>query len=207
MNILAFSDPHADAKALRDVVHSANTGEQAIDVVVGAGDFADRGQGTAEMLTILESLNCPLILVSGNHDRLEEMRDFVDTRPRMHLLHGNTVVIKGFVFVGIGSAIARAEPSRNSEWLHEEDAEHMLAEHPRADVLISHTPPRGAVDIHPDGSSGGSVAIRNAIERLTPSLCLCGHVHNAHRMQHQLGPTLVHNLGPRGYVHMLAEAS
>ncbi len=201
MNILAFSDPHADAAAVREVARLANSADQHIDAVVGAGDFADRGKGTSDMLAILDALDCPLILVSGNHDRLDEMREFVGSRPRMHLLHGNTVTLSGVVFVGIGSAIARAEPSPNSEWLHEDQAEHMLASQARADVVVSHTPPRGTVDLHPDGSSGGSVAIRNAVRRLQPSLCLCGHVHNAHRMQHRLGSTLVHNLGPRAHVH------
>ncbi len=199
LNIFAFSDPHANRDAMQRVLEQAENA----DIVVGAGDFADRGEGTEVTLRILESLTCPIVLVSGNHDRLGALRDATDAHANMHLLHGTCVNLAGLEFLGIGSAIASAEPSANSEWLHEEDARQLLDEHPAASVLVSHTPPAGIADIHPDGTSGGSRAIRHTIERLQPRLCLCGHVHHAHGVQQRLGSTLVHNLGPSGHMHRI----
>lgn len=205
IRLLAFSDPHADIEAMQEVVRLAAPDEAAADLVVGAGDFADKGQGADQALSVLDALNCPLVMVSGNHDRLSYLQEYAAARPGVHLLHGDAVTIDGIHLVGIGAAIARAEPSCHSEWLHEDDARALLAPHSHADVLVSHTPPRGAVDIHPDGVSGGSDAIRDTLLRLQPALCLCGHVHNAHRMQqrihHKQRSTLVHNLGPKAHLH------
>ena len=192
MRIVAFSDPHREVAAAHRVRHAS----AAADVVVGAGDFGDRGRGARDTLDVLADLHCPLVIVSGNHDRVDELADFAATHAGVHLLHGDGVDIDGVRFVGLGSAVARAQPSPNSEWLHEDEAARLLAAHVRCDVLVTHTPPRGAADVHPSGRSGGSEAVRAAVLRLAPALCLCGHVHRSHGVRVRLGPTRVHNLGP-----------
>lgn len=199
LRLFAFSDPHADVAAMRRLaVEGAGA-----DLLVGAGDFGDRGRGATAALEALDAVTCPVLIVSGNHDRLPELHAFAATRANIHLLHGSAVQIGGLRFLGIGSAIARREPSPNSEWMHEDEATRLLSPHTAASVLISHTPPAGAADKHPSGQSGGSTAVRDAVLRLKPALCLCGHVHNEHRTQQLLGTTLVHNLGPDGYLHEL----
>jgi len=197
MKLVAFSDPHRRQAS----AHALVAASDAADVAIGGGDFGDRGQGALEVLSILARVRCPLLIVSGNHDRLDTLESFADEHDHVQLLHGTAVTIDGLRFVGIGSAIATAQPSPNSEWLHEDDAAALLDRHRRCDVLISHTPPWGAADLHPDGSSGGSVAVRGFIERLSPALCVCGHVHRSHGAQARIGPTLVHNVGPRVAVH------
>lgn len=197
--LFAFSDPHAKLDAMERIVERA----QGADLVVGAGDFGDRGRGATAALECLDALTCPILIVSGNHDRLPELAAFAESRREVFLLHGTAVTLHGLDFVGIGSAIAKREPSPNSEWMHEDAAQQLLSAHDKASVLISHTPPRGIADRHPSGQSGGSQSVREAIQRLQPRLCLCGHVHNAHQIQQHLGGTLVHNLGPEGYLHRL----
>ncbi len=192
MKIVAFSDPHRDLDAARALVIASVYA----DVATGAGDFGDRGVGASEVLEVLAAVHCPLLIVSGNHDRLTELACLADRWPHVHLLHGSTITIDGVVFVGLGGAVARSEPSSNSEWVHEADAATLLEAHERCDILISHTPPVGAADIHPDGTSGGSTAVRTAVLRMHPELCLCGHVHCSHGVRAHVGATLVHNLGP-----------
>lgn len=200
MQLLAFSDPHRDTRTARELVAAS---AQA-DLIVGGGDFGDRGLGARDVLDILADTACPVVIVSGNHDRLDELRALTARHAGLHLLHGEAIDVGGLRFVGIGSAIARREPSANSEWLQENDATALLAPHDRCDVLISHTPPVGAADVHPDGSSGGSDAIRAAVLRWQPRLCLCGHVHRSHGVRVALGNTLVHNLGPSVSRHELS---
>lgn len=171
------------------------------DIVVGAGDFGDRGAGADEALGVLDALECPLLIVSGNHDRLPLLHDYSENRSNVHVLHGSSITVDGVRFLGIGSAIAHAEPSPNSEWLHEDDATELLRKHQDIDVLISHTPPKGSADAHPDGESGGSLAILQTVQRLAPQLCLCGHVHWSHGVRQNIGRTLVHNIGPQPVWH------
>jgi Icc-related predicted phosphoesterase len=47
------------------------------------------------------------------------------------------------------------------------------------DILISHGPPRGWVDLSRYGTHDGSVALLAAVERARPALTICGHVHEA----------------------------
>jgi len=197
MKLVVFSDPHRRLGAARALVAASDEA----DVAIGGGDFGDRGQGSLEVLSILATVRCPLLIVSGNHDRLSTLAAFAEQHDHVQLLHGTAVTIDEVRFVGIGSAIAGAEPSPNSEWLHEDEAAALLAPHRHCDVLISHTPPLGAADIHPDGMTGGSITVRDTVQRLSPSLCLCGHVHRSHGVQARLGRTLVHNVGPRVAVH------
>ena len=192
VRIVACSDPHGRVEVARALVEASGPA----DVAVCAGDLGDRGLGARRMLSALAEAPSPLLIVSGNHDRLDELAALAGRWPHVHLLHGTRVEIAGARFVGLGGAVALAEPSANSEWVHESDAAALLAPHGACDVLVSHTPPAGAADAHFDGSSGGSAAVREAVERLRPALCLCGHVHGSHGVRTRLGGTLVHNLGP-----------
>jgi uncharacterized protein len=70
MRLLAFSDLHRDA-AIAEVVVGAS---RHVDVVVGAGDFATRGVGLRDTLSVLRQLTVPFVLVPGNHDDPEELR-------------------------------------------------------------------------------------------------------------------------------------
>ncbi len=46
-----------------------------------------------------------------------------------------------------------------------------------------HTPPRDVLDTTAAGTHIGSVALRRVVERLQPPLVLCGHVHEAPRIE------------------------
>jgi Icc-related predicted phosphoesterase len=54
------------------------------------------------------------------------------------------------------------------------------------------------VDVSSRGQSLGSVAVRQAIDRLRPRLVVCGHIHGSGGQQVLLGPTPVVNAGPAG---------
>ncbi len=82
--------------------------------------------------------------------------------------------------------------------LSEKDAAAMLATCEAADILITHSPPKGVADRTSGGHSVGSVAVRDAIERIGPQLALCGHIHDSWGQEGLIGRTRVVNLGPRG---------
>ena len=197
MRIVACSDPHGRLDVARALVAASRSA----DVAVCAGDLGDRGRGAPAMLAALAEAACPLVVVSGNHDRMDELAALAERWLAVQEVHGARVALGGAGFVGLGGAVALAEPSANSEWVHERDAAALLAPHRACDVLVSHTPPAGAADVHFDGACGGSVAVREALERLRPALCLCGHVHGSHGVRTRLGATLVHNLGPAVSCH------
>ncbi|MEE9319553.1 MAG: metallophosphoesterase [Granulosicoccus sp.] len=192
MNILAVSDLHCDAKATRKIVAESASA----DVVVAAGDYGIRGKRSVETLAAMIEIDCPVVLVSGNHDSLTEIQEFCKERQSWHLLHGSAVEISSVVFLGIGGEIPKRGQADWNETLSEQQAAELLKVSNKCSVLISHTPPLGFADIQRDGSHEGSAAILEAIVQIEPALCLCGHIHHSWGARAEYGSTLIHNLGP-----------
>ena len=190
MKLLAFSDLHlARARAADLVVASAEA-----DLVVGAGDFCNARQGLAEAMELLSDITAPMVMVAGNAESADELRAAAPANA--HVLHGNGVTIEGVTFWGLGGGVPETPFGAWSWDLFEEDAEALLEPCERADVLITHSPPKGLGDLTSTGLSVGSTEIRAAIERLQPKLALFGHVHEAWGARGQIGQTACANLGP-----------
>lgn len=192
MKVLAFSDLHRDTDAATALLKASADAS----IVVGAGDFATKGQGASDTLEILANCKVPVLLVHGNHDDPDELATFCDGFENLHYLHGQTKVIEGVSFFGLGGEI----PSRNDFLWNaaetETDASKLLERCPRNAVMITHTPPLGIADLQKDGEHEGSGAIRNALLETTPQLVLCGHIHHAWGTDGREGATYVRNLGP-----------
>ena len=193
MRILAFSDLHRDRDAAREIVDAARDA----DVVVGAGDFATRGVGLGDTMDLLRAVTVPMVLVAGNHDDLDELRNACGNSDAVHVLHGGGVVIGGISFFGLGFEIpagARDEPW--NQRLDEAEAARLLRACPPSAVLVTHSPPFGCADIQGNGAHEGSHAIRDAVVSTNPRLHLCGHIHHAWGTSGIIGECRVRNLGP-----------
>ena len=196
MKILAFSDVHCDLAVCADLVQAG----AGADLVIGAGDFAQRHMGLEETLEALEPLAQKAVYVPGNNETADALRACTGAV----VLHGEAVEVAGATIVGIGGAIPPLPPLPWGSYdLEEDDAAAMLAPYSRADILISHSPPRDTVDrLAAEGLLGmhgniGSVAVREAAQRMRPALVFCGHVHDSWGARARLGETQVANLGPR----------
>ncbi|MEZ5777362.1 MAG: metallophosphoesterase family protein [Paracoccaceae bacterium] len=189
MRVLAFSDLHLDVSARDAIIAAADSA----DLIVGAGDFAVRLRGLDEFMVAFETVANKAIFIAGNNETVEELRGATAAR----VLHGETAEINGLVFAGLGAAVP---PLQTLPWdsfdLSEERAERLLAGIERADILISHSPPRGVCDRHGRLGSIGSDAVLAATRRLGPRYLLCGHIHDDWGARGRIGQTEVMNLGP-----------
>jgi Icc-related predicted phosphoesterase len=193
MRLLAFSDLHTDtAQAERLAEASANA-----DVVLGVGDFASVHSGLEETIAALRSITKPTVVVPGNNETEDALRDACEGWENATVLHGQGAEIDGVVFFGLGAGV----PVTPWDWsfdLTEEEAAQKLAGCPEGCVLAVHSPPRGHVDTSSGGEHLGSVAVLETITAKQPRLALCGHIHEAWGARSQIGPTEVINLGPGG---------
>ncbi|MDU8928496.1 metallophosphoesterase family protein [Alisedimentitalea sp. MJ-SS2] len=191
MKLLAFSDLHASGKQAASLVEAA----QNADLVIGAGDFCNARRGLDEALALLDGIRAPMVLVPGNAESAEELRAAAGNRA--NVLHGDGIEFEGrLLLFGLGYGVPLTPFGDWSCDLTEEQAETMLADCKAADILITHSPPKGVVDQTSQGISVGSTAIRAAIERIKPGLVLCGHIHDSWQQQGRIGETRVVNLGP-----------
>jgi uncharacterized protein len=193
MRILAFSDLHRDAAMAEAVVSEC----RGADVVVGAGDFATCGLGLQDTLLILRRMAVPFVLVPGNHDDLQELRTACADWPLAYVLHGQSVVLGGVAFFGIGFGSGLANPEPWNKALDEGEAAQLLMQCPERAVLVSHSPPYGIADQQKDGRHDGSAALRDAVLNRQPQITICGHIHNAWGQSGSIGHTPIHNIGPK----------
>lgn len=191
--MLAFSDLHRDLdQAGRLVEMSADA-----DVVVGAGDFCSVHEGLEEAIDVLGGIEAPTVLVPGNNETEEALREACSDWDAATVLHGEGAEVAGLPFFGLGAGV----PITPWDWsydLSEKDAEAMLADCPEGCVLVVHSPPRGHCDRSGGGDHLGSEAILDAIESKQPRVAVCGHIHESWGSESTVGSTRVLNLGPDG---------
>jgi uncharacterized protein len=193
VKLLAFSDLHRDLGQAAELVEMS----AGADVVIGAGDFASVHEGLEETIGALASIETPTILVPGNNETEDALREAASEWNAATVLHGSGTTIDGTEFYGLGAGI----PVTPWDWsfdLDDESAAEQLAPCPEAAVLVLHSPPQGHCDANGSGDHFGSPALLQAIEQKHPRLAVCGHIHESWGCQSQVDETPVHNLGPKG---------
>lgn len=194
MKLLLFSDLHCDAGKAKQLVELSRD----VDMVVGAGDFGNLRRGLDRSIDVLQSIDKPAVLVPGNSESDAELRDACRQWPSAHVLHGSGVTIEGVGFFGIGGGIPVTPFGSWSFDFTEEQAAKLLIDCPQECVLVTHSPPKGAVDVSSRGVSLGSVTVRHVIQSHSPRLVVCGHIHESSGKHEFIGSTPVVNAGPDG---------
>lgn len=190
MRILAFSDLHHARARAADLVAAS----EGADLVIGAGDFCNMRQDLAGAMAMLAGISAPMVVVPGNAESAGELR--AAAADGVTVLHGQGVKIGGLTLFGLGYGVPETPFGAWSCDLGEDRAAAILAACGAADILITHSPPKGVGDVTSGGVSVGSTAIREAIERVQPALALCGHIHDSWGREGRIGATRVVNLGP-----------
>jgi Icc-related predicted phosphoesterase len=193
VRLLAFSDLHRDLDQAGKLVEMSADA----DVVIGAGDFASIHEGLGEMISALAAIEAPTVLVPGNNETEEALREAAAGWEAAAVLHGTGTTIEGTEFFGIGAGI----PVTPWDWsfdLDEAAAAALIGDCPEGAVLIIHSPPQGHCDTNSGGDHFGSRALLEGIEEKAPRIAVCGHIHESWGCESRIGETPVHNLGPAG---------
>jgi uncharacterized protein len=194
MKLLLFSDLHLSLDAARRIVEQS----KGVDVVVGAGDFTSVRREFSALMDVLRAIDRPAVVVAGNAETTEELRQACRSWPSAQVLHGSGTSIQGVEFWGLGGAVPVTPFGSWSYDLPEDEAAKLLAGCPSGGVLVTHSPPKGAVDRASEGKSLGSTSVRDAVLRSKPALVVCGHIHGSAGRHELLGSTPVVNAGPAG---------
>ncbi|MDR7537732.1 MAG: metallophosphoesterase [Armatimonadota bacterium] len=120
------------------------------DVVLLPGDLTHLGRGE-EALDLLHVLPVPVLAVPGNMD---DARAAETITRRGRLAGAEPVVIGGVSFGGpeVGGP---------------------------CDLLVTHEPPRGTLDVAFTGQHVGSHTVREILARVRPKAHACGHIHES----------------------------
>ena len=156
MKLLAFSDLHRDLEQAARLTELSDEAE----IVIGAGDFASMHEGLEETIDALADISKPTILVPGNNETEDALREAVASVNWLAatVLHGSGIEIEGIDFYGLGAGI----PITPWDWsydLDDEAAAEKLADCPDGAVLVLHSPPHGHCDESSSGDHLGSLSL------------------------------------------------
>jgi len=197
MKLLLFSDLHSDFRTASKLVELSKD----VDIVIGAGDFCVGRRGLEKIINTMAQVNNPTVLVPGNSESYHELNKACRLWKNAQVLHGTQVTIDGITFFGIGGGIPITPFGSWSYDFSEDEAFELLRDCPPGCILISHSPPKGVLDLSSDGRSLGSHAVRETINKKKPGLVVCGHIHGSSGQTHRLGKITVINAGPGGIIY------
>lgn len=154
------------------------------DVLIHAGDFLGRGK-----LYELESFNKWLgnlphkhkIIVAGNHDWCFERDEFLAREILTNglYLQDESVLIDGVEFYG-----SPWQPEFFNWAFNLPRGRHLREKWNNipetTQVLITHGPPHGILDLTSHGIHAGCEELRLAVERIKPSYHIFGHIHEGY---------------------------
>ena len=166
------------------------------DILIHAGDATIRG--TIEEVAAFNRWfktfpHRHKIFVAGNHDWLFELdnvraRSLLD--PSITYLQDSSVQIDGVSIYG-----APWQP-RFYDWAFNLDRGAPMSEKwamipDGVDVLITHGPPNGILDITPAGDNAGCEELRKRVEQVRPRLHVFGHIHLGYGIEDRNGTRFV----------------
>jgi len=197
MKLLLFSDLHSDFRTASKLVAMSKD----VDVVIGAGDFCIGRRRLEKIIGALAPIKKPTVLVPGNSESEEELKNACRSWESAHVLHGSRTTIDDIDFFGIGGGIPITPFGPWSYDFTEDEASELLRDCPPHGILVSHSPPKGVLDRSSDGRHLGSRAVRETIDSKKPTLVVCGHIHGSAGLRDRLDSTVVINAGSRGIVY------
>lgn len=192
MKLLHISDTHGSHSALDETIKMlVETND--IDVVIHSGDFMRHSMKYMDYESFIEWFkSLPIehkILVPGNHDMWCEQLEFDQEFRKavvpddVHLLINESVEIEGVIFWG------SPYTPEFFDWgfqLYGTDGYDLWKEIPEnTDVLITHGPSMGVLDMLPTGVFVGCPFLAQRIDELEIKAHLFGHIHDAYGLSHE----------------------
>ncbi len=168
MKILHISDTHGCHRRLHDLPQA--------DIIVHSGDFTMNGseQEALDFMNWFCDLPYPQkIFICGNHDDCLYGATIDGLDNNVHYLCNSRVEIDDVKFYGV--------PMFMGDCITDRQTKHYANIPEGTDILITHTPPYGILDLD-DNINYGSEELLARITAVQPRLHLFGHIHLQHEI-------------------------
>ncbi len=201
MNITCISDTHGYHETLKEKLHGG-------DMIIHAGDCSHFGSLEANIAFLKWFNELPYrfkIMVAGNHDFAFQLKskEFQSSLKNTEVIYleDSYVTLDGFTVFGSPWTVG------NNGWAFEQFFEYKIEEiyastipsNQKLDIIVSHAPLKGYMDVTKrQGNTGpveihyGTDAMLGLVEKKKPRLVVFGHVHNQYgKSVMENGTTLV----------------
>mgnify|MGYP005638800505 CR=1 FL=1 len=195
MKILAFVDMHGSLSALKDIKKKSKNA----DILVCAGDFTIFEQGIEHVMGELNKLKKDVLIVHGNHEDDDLVRELCLIHDNLYFLHNNHFIKDDVLFLGWGGG-GFSDLDKSFEKREKRFKELMKKHKEKAVVLVTHAPPHGTKIDKIGREHCGNKSIAKFIKKYKVDLSFSGHLHEDSGKMDKIGQSTVMNPGPHGKV-------
>lgn len=191
MKILAFCDIHGSMAALKAVKDKAKDA----DIILCLGDMTIFEQGLSKILSELDKIGKPVLVLPGNHEDAWRLKKVTDKSKNLYFMDGGIFETDELTILGAeGNGFSLKDKAFEELGKRFEK----MMEKGKRYVLMTHAPPYDTkLDKLMEGHCGNK-AIRDFILRTKPECAFSGHIHDNFGAKDKLGKTLLYNPGPKG---------
>ena len=187
MRIYAVADIHSKADRIKQIKETIDRFRPKIMII--AGDIVNFTR-PEQVIRKLSELKIPILAISGNTDP-SRMENLFKGDSYIKSIDKKPFSQDGTTFVGISGTTPL--PFLSKICLREKKALEKIKPLLKTPaILVTHTPPRGTLDMVAGTSHAGSIVLRDFIRSQQPNLLLCGHIHEAAGVD-KIGQTTVVN--------------
>ena len=195
MKILSFVDMHGSAAAFNKIKEKAENA----DLIMCAGDFSVWGGAQESILRQFNGLKKPFILILGNHESDAELKGFCKEFKNLSYAHKRLLKVEDFLVIGYGGG-GFIDLEKDFENFVEEVKDEL---NNKKIILLTHAPPYGTVADEINKNHKGCRSFKKFIDKYSPLLHICGHLHESWCKRQLYKNTLILNPGPTGRIVVL----
>ncbi len=170
MRVLVLSDIHSSLRNLGKIISAVD-----FDLLLVAGDITNfKSEDVLKADEIISRFTDACYAVHGNCDYEEVLNFDLDA---IEFVHARSVRLDDFVLHGIGGS--NITPFGTPSEYTEEEMEKFFSklEFSERNILLSHCPPKGVLDLTSSGVHAGCEVVRKYADRF--DAILCGHIHES----------------------------
>lgn len=201
IKILAFSDMHGNKPCLADIKKKLKREEKKkkpVDYIVCCGDFTVFETKMKTILSWINKLGKPVILIHGNHEEARAVRKLCKLYKNLTFIHKKIHRVKDdIVFVAYGGGGFSMTDRKFTAW-----GKKIMRKVKKKEkvILLTHGPPYGTkLDLVIDEHVGNK-AYTQFVKKYKPTLYLSGHIHECFGNVDKIKKTTLLNPGPFGVV-------
>ncbi|MCR4327423.1 MAG: metallophosphoesterase [Nanoarchaeota archaeon] len=187
MKILAISDIHGDLGLVKKVAKLID--QEKIDLVILAGDQTWFETSTKNLVGPLTKKRT--LIIPSNHESEETLKSWEKIYPNLKSIHKKSHEEDGVGFFGSGT-LEWGITNKKSPVYEELKKAHEKIKHLKKKIMVTHEPPAGS-KIELLGFPG-TYGITKAIEKFSPDILICGHIHEGGGLIEKINKTRVINV-------------
>lgn len=190
MKLLAFTDTHGEKRLYADLKEKS----RGADIAVCCGDFTEYGEDIQQHFDFLESLHSPVLLIHGNHESEQVVRNLEYSAENVSFIHRRIYEEEQYAFIGYGGLGFDFKTSDFESFIKETTLPNKEL------ILVTHQPPHRTALDYPYDSHVGNNSFRKFCDAHGVTLCLSGHIHECFGMSDESNGVEYLNPGPEGVI-------